>query len=189
MDKIFLFIVDNIGNLLSLNSITKVLRNSGLEVNTGTLTNYLKYLEEVFLVSSAQRYDLKGKRILEGEKKYYISDLGFRNFFSSGFDPGLGKKLENYVYWTLRRAGYQVYIGNINGVEVDFIAEKLHQKIYIQATYLLNSEDVIEREYKSLEMINDHWPKIIVSMDDFQFNPKNGIRHFRVWDWTCTDVA
>ncbi len=93
----------------------------------------------------------------------------------------MGKKLENYVYWVLRRKGYQVYVGTINGKEVDFIAEKLNQKIYIQVTYILNSEEVIDREYKSLELIDNHWLKLVTSLDDLELNPKEGIKHIQLW--------
>jgi predicted AAA+ superfamily ATPase len=181
LDKFFLFIVDNIGNPFSLNSIGRTLKHIGIKANLVTLSNYLKYLEEVFLIASCERYDIKGKRILEGEKKYYISDIGFKNFLSSSFDPGVGKKLENYVYWTLKRNGFHVSVGNINASEVDFIAEKSQQKIYIQVTYLLNSENVVNREYASLENIRDNWPKIVTSLDDVHLNPKNGIEHLRLW--------
>lgn len=181
LDKLFLFIVDNISNPFSINSIGRALASIGIEANLATVSNYLKYLEEVFLISSCDRYDVKGKKILEGEKKYYISDIGFRNFLSSSFDSAMGKKLENYVYWVLRRKGYQVYVGAIHGKEVDFIAEKLNQKIYIQVTYMLNSEEVIDREYKSLELIDNHWLKLVVSLDDLELNPKEGIKHVQLW--------
>lgn len=181
LDKLFLFIVDNIGNPFSLNAIGRTLKAIGIKANLATVSNYLKYLEEVFLIASCDRYDIKGKRILEGEKKYYISDLGFRNYLSSSFDPGIGKKLENYVYWTLRRKGFQVYVGTINNLEIDFIAEKLNQKYYVQTTYSLSSPEVTAREYASLETAQDNWTKIVTSLDDFKLDSKNGIEHLQLW--------
>jgi predicted AAA+ superfamily ATPase len=185
LEKIFLFLIDNISNLFSINSIEKKIKNLGYKTNAVTLGNYIKYLEYSFLFFSVERYNIKGKKILEGEKKYYLNDLGFRNYLSSSFDPGITKKLENFVFQTLIQKGYSVYVGTIDSdLEVDFVAEKLNQRIYIQVTYLLESKEVIEREYGNLEKIKDNWPKYVVSMDKISINPKNGIKHIKAWDLT-----
>ena len=182
LEKIFLFLTDNIGNLFSLNALVKKLKNIGISSNTVTLGNYLQYIENTFLLSGVSRYDVRGKRILDGEKKYYLNDLAFRNFLSSSFDIGMGKLLENYVYNYLKVQGYSIYVGNTGTQEIDFIAEKKDQKIYIQVAYLLIDEQVVEREYGVLEAVKDNWEKIVISMDDIQLSPKNGIRHVRAWE-------
>lgn len=175
------FLIDNAGKLFSTDAIFKKLKSTGLHINAITLNNYIHYSELTFLIHSARRYDLKGKKILEGERKYYLNDLGFSNYLQNTFDNNITRRLENFVYLALLQAGYQVFIGNIYQLEIDFIAEKNQEKIYIQVTYLLSSDEIIAREYGNLEKIHDHWPKWVVSMDDMQLPAKNGIRHVQAW--------
>ncbi|MDD9898616.1 MAG: ATP-binding protein, partial [Candidatus Melainabacteria bacterium] len=182
LEKLFGFLIDNIANPFSANSIQKAFKQQGYKSNTVTIGNYLRYLEYSFLIYGVDRYDIKGKRILEGEKKFYLNDLGFRNYLSSSFDPGIGKKLENFVFQKLIMKGYQVYVGNLDSnLEVDFVAEKAGQKIYLQVAYLLDSEKVIEREYGNLEKIHDNWDKYVVSLDKVELKPKEGIKHIQAW--------
>lgn len=176
------FLIDNMGKLFSINAISNKLKSTGAHINLVTLGNYIHYLELTFLIHSARRYDLKGKRILEGERKYYLNDLGFSNYLQNSFDSNVTRRLENFVYMTLLQMGFQVYVGNMNHLEIDFVAEKNQQKIYIQVTYLLMSDDVIAREYGNLEKITDHWPKYVVSLDDITFPVKNGILHIHAWE-------
>lgn len=175
------FLIDNIGKLFSINAISKKLKSTGVNINLVTLSNYIHYLELTFLIHCARRYDIKGKKILEGERKYYLNDLGFSNYLQNSFDNNITRRLENYVYLALLQAGYQVYIGNLYQLEIDFVAEKEKKVIYIQVTYLLHSEDVIEREYGNLEKIKDNWPKWVVSLDDIQLSEKRGIQHIQAW--------
>jgi hypothetical protein len=176
------FLIDNSGKLFSINAIAQKLKSTGLSVNVMTLTSYIHYFELTFLVHCARRFDLKGKKILEGERKYYLNDLGFSNFLQNSFDNNVIRRLENFVYLALLQAGYQVYVGNLYQREIDFIAEKNQQVIYIQVTYLLYSDEVIAREYGNLEKINDNWPKWVVSLDDVAFPTKEGIRHVHAWE-------
>lgn len=176
------FLIDNVGKLFSVDAIAKKLKATGIRINLVTLTNYIHYLELTFLIHAVRRYDLKGKKILDGERKYYLNDLGFSNYLQSTFDNNVTRSLENFVYTTLLQAGYQVTIGNIYQLEIDFIAEKGKQIIYIQVTYLLHSEEVVAREYGNLEKIKDSWPKWVVSLDEVNFPVKNGIRHVHAWE-------
>lgn len=178
---LFDFLIDNIGKLFSINTIAKKLATTGIKINAITLGNYIQYLELTFVIHCARRYDLKGKKILEGERKYYLNDLGLSNYLQSSFDNNITRRLENYVYIALLQAGYQVHVGRIYQREVDFIAEKDQQLIYIQVTYLLHTEEVTQREYGSLEKIPDNWPKWVVSLDDVSLPTKNGIRHIQAW--------
>lgn len=175
------FIIDNIGHLFSIPAIARKLKSWGKEINIVTVSNYLQYLEMTYLIHGIPRYDIKRKRILEGERKYYLNDLGFYNYLMSSFDNGINKKLENYVYQVLLQAGYKVYVGTLYQLEIDFVAEKNQRIIYLQVTYLLHSQEVIAREYGNLEKINDNWPKMVVSLDEVAFPPKNGIEHIPAW--------
>jgi predicted AAA+ superfamily ATPase len=178
------FLIDNIGKLFSFNSIVNKLNTFGQHTNVVTVSNYIHYLELTFLVHSVSRYDLKGKKILEGERKYYLNDLGFSNYLHSSFDNGINRKLENYIYQGLLQAGCKIYVGNILNLEIDFVAELNHKKFYIQVTYLLHSEEVINREYGNLEKIRDNWPKLVISLDDVSFPDKDGIQHISAWDFS-----
>lgn len=182
IDKIFDFLSDNIGNLFSVNSIVKYLNSCKQKTNFETLSNYVRYLEDVFLIHKVERYDIKGKLILGGEKKYYLNDLSFHNYLFSGFDYGLGKKLENIVYLYYRSQGWNVYVGKIGKKEIDFVIEKQNQKKYIQVTHSLITKKVIDREFKNLEKINDSYEKLVISMDDKSLSNKNGIEHKLAWE-------
>jgi len=182
LESLFSFLVDNIWNLFSLNTIVKKLRQEWLKVNTNTIGNYIKYLENSFIIKSCDRYDLRWKKLLEWQKKYFLNDLGFKNFLFSSFEMSIWKKLENYVYNLLLRKWYRVYVWTMWKLEIDFIAEKKWIKKYFQITYLLASEDVIEREFWNLEKIKDNWEKYVVSMDQINFWIKNWIKHIWVLD-------
>lgn len=176
------FLLDNIGKLFSLRAIAKKLESIASSVNVITLGNYVHYLELTFLLHAVRRYDVRGKKLLEGERKYYVNDLGFSNYLQNGFDHHMTRRLENYVYLFLRQSGYQVYVGGLYQLEIDFIAEKNNERLYVQVTYLLASEDVIAREYGVLEKIHDHWPKWVVSLDQITIPPKEGIHHCPAWE-------
>jgi predicted AAA+ superfamily ATPase len=182
LEKIFLFIIDNLSNLFSINSLVNKLNSQGYSTNAHTLGDYIKYLEEAMIITGVSRYDLKGKKILEGEKKYYLTDLGFRHYLFSDFDSGIGKLLENYIFNYLKLSGYEVYVGKLDQYEIDFIVTKGKEKKYIQVSYLLYGEEVIAREYGNLERIKDNWEKIVISLDDVKLPPRNGIRHLQAWD-------
>jgi predicted AAA+ superfamily ATPase len=179
------FMIDNIGKLFSINAIVKKLSAIGLNENVVTVGNYIYFLELTYLIHSVHRYDLKGKKILEGERKYYLNDLGFSNYLHSTFDEGITRKLENYIFQELLHAGCKIYVGYIFNVEIDFVAQMQNKIYYIQVTYLLHSPEVIEREYGNLEKIKDNWPKIVVSLDEVTFPDKNGIQHVPAWKFSA----
>lgn len=186
IEKLFLFLVDNIGNPFSLNSMVKKLKTEGIESNAVTLSNYIRYFENSYILAGVERYDIKGKQILEGEKKYYVNDTGFKRFLSSNYDLRKSKILENYVFNAFRNHGYRIYIGRIDTLEIDFIVEKSARRIYVQCAYVLDDDKVIKREYGNLSKIQDSWPKLVVSMDEWQNNPQDGIQHIQAWqleDW------
>ena len=183
LDRIYAFTADSIGSFTSVNSLANYMKSNGYSGNIETVGSYLGYLENAFLIHKSVRFDIKGKKIFSREKKYYLNDVGFRSFFSSSFDPAIGKYLENIIFISLLRNGYSVYTGTINGSEIDFIAEKNGEKQYIQVAYLLSSDEIINREFGNLEMINDNYPKTVVSLDEMSFGNKNGIRHMTAWEF------
>ncbi len=182
LDKIFDFLSDNIGNLFSVNSIVKYLNSHNQKTNFETVSNYVKYLEDVFLIHKVERYDVKGKLILGGEKKYYLNDLSFHNYLFSSFDYGLGKNLENIVYLYYRSQDWNVYVGKIGKNEIDFVMEKQNKKKYIQVTHSLITKKIINREFGNLEKINDSYEKLVISMDDKSLGNKEGIEHKLAWE-------
>ena len=183
LEKLLNYIIDSIGSYLSINSISNYLKTSGYKTNMETIGNYVNYLAQTYIIHETERFDLKGKKILGGEKKYYLNDLAFKYYLSSSFDFGVGKYLENAVYLDLKRKGFKVYTGRLRDKEIDFIAEKDNIKKYIQVCYLLADEDVVEREFGNLELIPDHYEKIVVSLDDFNMGNRNGIKHIHAWDF------
>jgi len=152
------------------------------EVSKNTLYNYLEYMSKAMLINKVDRYDVRGKRILRGKYKYYLTDLGFSQIMSVGKRPQLGAYLENIVYNELVSRGYDVKIGNIENGEIDFIATRFEEKIYIQVAYILADEEVIKREFGAFKMVNDNYPKYVLSMDKFDFS-QDGIIHKNVIDW------
>jgi len=182
LERIFKFLIDNIGNLFSINSVVNYLNSNKIKTNFETVANYVNYLVQSFLIYEVERFDLKGKAILLGGKKYYLNDLSFKNYLSSSFDYGLGKHLENAIYIHYRLLGYKIYVGKIAEKEVDFIIEKDKEKKYIQVAYNLLDKKVIEREFSGLEKIQDAYEKVVISLDDVSFGNKNGIKHLLAWE-------
>lgn len=176
LERIIRFTMDNIGNILSAKKISDFLKNQGRKLSTETVYNYLAALEQAFVLYKVSRYDLKGKKILETQEKYYVSDLGLRHALIGYHDNDISGLLENIVYLELLRRGFQVYIGKQGDLEVDFVAIKNDNRLYIQVTYLLASESTIEREYAPLLQISDNYEKIVLSLDSYFPSNRDGIK-------------
>ena len=187
LDKLVDFLIDSVGSSFSVNSVVKTLTAAGFRTNNETIGNYIEFLKDAFFIHSSRRFDLKGRRILKGEQKIYLNDLAFKYYLSSSFDFGIGRYLENIIFMELCRQQYVVYTGGLNGKEIDFIAEKKGERKYVQVAYLLSSKDVIDREFGNLELINDNYEKLVVSMDDVNFGNRDGIRHINAWDF-CSEL-
>jgi predicted AAA+ superfamily ATPase len=181
LEDIFMFLVNNAANLISITNVVNYFKSLGRRTSYDTVSAYIGYMEDAFLVHKSERYDIRGKDTISGNAKYYINDLAYKNYLYTGFGYGIGYKLENLVYLILKRSGYQVYTGVFRNKEVDFTALKDDKILYIQATYLLIDEKTIEREYAPLESITDNYEKMVVSLDDIQFPQKNGIKHAQIW--------
>lgn len=182
LENLYRFLLDNIGNLFSANKIVKYLTSHGTKTNYETISNYLSYITQTYLIHEVNRYDVKGKDILSGNKKYYSNDLSFKNFLSSNFDEGIGKHLENAIFIEAKLKGYTVYVGTIGKQEVDFVLEKNGEKKYIQTCFSIDGKKVIEREFGNFEMIKDNYEKMVVSLDEFPFGNRSGIKHVRAWE-------
>lgn len=171
------FAMDNVGSLVSANSIAKYMKNQGRRISVDTVLNYMVYLTEAFVFDQVPRFDIRGKRHLEVGFKYYLGDLGLRSGFFGTGDRWIGGDLENLVYHELVRRGYRVSIGIMGDREIDFVAEKSATRIYIQVAYLLADATTLEREIRSLLDLPDAYPGVILSMDRSAPGTMNGVRH------------
>lgn len=186
-ENILKFVFDNIGSTFSAKSISDYLKSQNIKVTVETIQNYLSFLEAAYVIYKARRYDLQGKRHLEIHEKYYLADLGLRHALLGYKSSDINDYLENIVYIELKRRGYEVSIGKIGTLEIDFIATKATEKLYVQVTYLLASEEVAEREFKPLQKIKDNYPKYVFSMDKFYGEMFEGIRRLNIIDWLMND--
>ena len=182
LDDLFVYLVNTASSLISITNIINFFASKKRKTNYETLSSYINYLENSFLIHRAERYNIKGKDTISGNSKYYLNDLGYRNYLYSGYGYGIGYLLENAVYLSLRRAGYQVYVGIIRDTEVDFVAIKGDRRLYMQVSFQLTEEKTIEREYRSLKLIDDNFDKYVVSMDDYKIPTNEGIEHISAWD-------
>ena len=192
--KIILFLADNIGNSVSITSIGNTLVNEGLLENGSregkpsvhTVQSYINTLLESYFFYEIKRFDIKGKEYLRTRGKYYIVDIGIRNYLLGMRNRDTGHAIENVVYFELLRRGYDVAIGKIDNAEVDFIATNTENKIYIQVTESMQSEDVRKRELAPLQKIKDNYEKIILSLDTGSDTSFEGIKSINLIDWLLT---
>lgn len=190
LKKIVLFLCSNIGSITSPNSIGNILSNEG-EMNNQkgkniagkTVNKYIDMLHSAFVFYPVHRYDVKGKQLLKTLEKNYIIDMGFRNMLLGYRDVDRGHIIENIVFLELIRRDYRVYIGKVGETEVDFVAEKPNEKLYIQVTESMQSQETRERELRPLRMISDNYEKIILSMDRNYINSYDGIKSLNLLDW------
>lgn len=182
LEDIFKFLNTNIGNLTSFSSIINYFKSKQKKTNYETISTYVGYLKETFIIHQAKRYNLRGKQILGGEYKYYLNDLAFKNFLLGFFPSDIGYNLENYVFIQLKRMGYKVSVGVLSNLEIDFVAQKSDKTIYIQVCYLLSDQKVIDREFGNLLFIKDNYEKYVISLDDMKFSNYEGIIHIHPWE-------
>jgi hypothetical protein len=182
LEDIFNFLCANIGNLTSFSSIVNYFKSKQRKTNYETISTYVEYLINTFIFHQTERFQLQGKQVLGGEYKYYLNDLAFKNLLFGFRATDIGYNLENFVFIQLKRMGYNVSIGKLKNLEIDFVAQKPDKTIYVQVTYLLNSPKVIEREFENLLQINDNHEKCVISLDEFEFSDYKGIKHLRPWE-------
>lgn len=188
LQKIMLFLCSNIGSITSPNNIGNVLSNEGgiqkgKNIAGKTVEKYISMLRNAFVIYSVGRYDVKGKQLLKTLGKNYVIDMGFRNMLLGYRDADRGHILENIVFLELMRRDYRVYIGKVGEMEVDFVAERPDDKIYIQVTESMQSPETRERELRPLRMISDNYEKIVLSMDRNFIHSYDGIKSLYLPDW------
>ena len=182
LNRIVTYILTTPSQVFSADSLKNYMKSESRNVSLETLYNYLDYIYRANLIYKAERYDVRGKRILTGKYKYYLTDLGFTNILSEGKKSQVGAYLENIVYNELIARGYNVNVGTLENAEVDFIATRFDEKIYIQVTYMLSDDKIVDREFNVYNKIEDNYPKYVLSMDKFDMS-QNGIIHKNIIDW------
>lgn len=182
IERLLEYLMSNVGNILSANNITNYLKHEKITTSNKTISNYLRYLENSSLIHKVRQENIKTKKLLSVNEKYYITDQGFIKAIMGINDKNYGHILENIVFMELLRCGYDVYVGRSNTNEVDFVARKNQTQIYVQVSYYMNTKETIEREFKLLENIKDNYPKYIVTMDKIDYS-RNGIKHFNIIDF------
>jgi len=183
LDRIITYVLANIGQTFSANSIAKYFKNEQRKVSTDTVLNYIKACEEAYLFYRLQRQEIKGKKILSVNEKFYVADHGLREAIYGKNNQDIEKVLENIVCLELLRRGYRLTVGSVDDVkEIDFIAVKNNEPAYFQVCYYLAEESTREREFGNLEKINDNYPKYVISMDKVNMS-RNGIKHLHIEDF------
>ena len=179
LENLIKYVGDNIGKPLSATNIQNYMTSNKNEVSKNLILKYLKATTEAFLVHNVTRYNLRGKKLLESNTKYYFGDVGLRNFVVGGRRADdIEKIVENLVYQHLIRLGYKVNVGQMYATEIDFVGTKGDDTIYVQASYLITEESTFEREFGNLQKINDNYPKYVISMTPFLDSSKyEGIIH------------
>lgn len=176
LERILMFSFSNIGNPFSASSIAKFLKSENRKQSNDTILNHLKACTSAYILNKIPRMDLQGKKLLTVNEKYYVADLGLRDALLGNKAKDIGQILENIVCLELLRRGYKVTVGKIGKLEIDFVAEKNGQRLYIQVSYLLADEKTIDREFGVYGKIKDNYPKYVLSLDDFDFS-RDGIIH------------
>lgn len=183
LENIIKYVTDNCGNITTAKGISDYIKSQQIKSSVDTIQNYLLWLSNAYFTYKVNRYDIKGKKYLELYEKYYLSDIGLLFSIFGNRVNDISGKLENIVFLELLSRGYKVSIGKVNNLEVDFIAEKNDDKVYIQVTYLLSDAKVISREFDVLKSINNNYKKIVLSLDKYLGKEIDGILWYNLIDF------
>jgi predicted AAA+ superfamily ATPase len=187
LERIITYVLANVSQTFSANSISKYFKSEQRKVSTDTVLNYIKACEEAYLFHRLKRQDIKGKKLLEVAEKYFVADHGLREaVYGKGADD-IGQVLENIVCIELMRRGYEVFVGAINGQEIDFVGVLNNEPIYVQVAYLLSDKETQNREFGNLLKIEDNFPKYVVSMDMVDLS-RNGINHLNIEEFLTEEL-
>lgn len=187
LNLLLTFLMDNVANTFSARSIVNTLKQQGIRTTVETVTSYIEYIKKAMVIYTAQRYDIKGKKLLTTNEKYYAVDTGLRNCVKPSEKIDYNKLYENVVYLELLSRGYDVKIGKSDDYEIDFIAYKGNDLTYIQVCYILASPETVEREFGNLERIKDNHTKIVISGDTHDFS-QNGIKHYNIIKFLLNEI-
>ena len=184
--RIVAYVIGNIGTTFASTSIAKFLKSEHRTVAPETVLNYIKYCAEAYLFYQVNREDLQGKQILATNEKYYMADHGLREAVFGGNMKDINLILENIVYMELLRRGYSVTVGKVSDKEIDFVCEDHGKKLYVQVSYLLASEETIQREFGAFAGVRDNFPKYVVTMDELDMS-RDGIKHRNIRDFLLAE--
>ena len=180
-NRVVKFIIENVGKTFSANSIVKFLKSEGRALSVESIYNYLEWLEKAFVIYRCRRYDLQGKSVLKTQEKFYLADQSLK-YCIMGFNPkSIASMLENIVYFELKRRGYEVYIGKLGTKEIDFVAIKRDERIYVQVCRTLPENS--DREIGNLLTIKDQYPKYVVTLDELSTGNVNGVKIIHLFDF------
>lgn len=182
LNRVIQFMMENIGGVISANSITKFLKSDNITTSVDTVLNYVEYINNSMIASKASRYNIRGKSVMTLLEKYYLVDLGLLQLKSSPIEKKVGGRLENIVYNELLARGYDVYIGKTDNGEIDFVVDNFGDRFYIQVADYLSSDEVIEREFGAYKNVADNFPKYVITMDKMDYS-RDGIIHKNIIDW------
>lgn len=186
LERVIRYAFDNIGNTFSGKNVADYFKSQQRKIDINTVYNYLNALEGAFILYRVPRYDIKGKEILKTQEKFYVSDISLIYATMGYKDRMISGILENLVFLELKRRGYSVFVGKFDDKEIDFVAERANEKIYVQVGYKLESTQTINREFKPLTDIKDQYPKYVVTMDDFWKDSIEGVKHLYITDFLLT---
>ncbi len=189
LERVLHFVFDNIGNIFSSRNISAYFISQQRKVDQSTIFHYLNALSDAFIINRIQRYDIRGKEILQTNEKYYLGDISLAYAAFGYKDRLISGILENIVLLELQRRGYDVFVGKSGDKEIDFIAERQNQKLYVQVAYkIVDSEDTVTREFAPLLALKDQYPKYVVTLDDFWQDNVEGVKHIYLPDFLLMDT-
>ena len=186
LERIIFYVTANVGTIFSASTVSKYLKSEGRSVSAETVLNYIKACTDAFLFYKVKRQDVQGKKLLAVNEKYYVADHGIREAVYGGNMKDINLVLENIVYMELLRRGYKVTVGKAADKEIDFVCEDRGEKIYVQVTYLLASEETVRREFGAFDGVRDNFPKYVVSMDELDMS-REGIHHLNIRDFLLAE--
>lgn len=183
LENLVLYLADNTGKIISANNVSKYMKSNGENISASVILNYLNYLSDAYVINKVNRYDIHGKRLFDSNEKYYFEDNGIRNAIAGGTREGdVEKVIENVVYQNLVRLGYEVFVGQLQSSEIDFVCTKPNgEKKYVQVSYLIVNEETRKKVFGNLMKIQDNYPKYVVSMTPLiTNNDYDGIKHIHL---------
>lgn len=187
LNRVIQFVMENLGGIISPNSITGYLKNEKLQTTPDTILNYVEYITNSLIVNKVNRYNIRGKSVMATLEKYYLTDLGLLQLKKSPIEKKIGGRLENIVYNELIARGYEVYIGKTDKGEIDFVIDDFGERTYIQVADYLSSDEVVQREFGAYKQVDDNYPKYVLTMDKINYS-QNGIIHKNIIDWLLEEA-
>lgn len=186
LNRVMQFLMENIGGIISSNSILGYLKNENVKTTADTIMNYIEYINNSLIVNKVNRYDIRGKSVMATLEKYYLTNLGLLQLKKSPIEKKVGGRLENIVYNELIARGYEVYIGKTQKGEIDFVVDDFGDRKYIQVADYLSSDEVVEREFGAYKSVADNYPKYVITMDKLDYS-RDGIIHKNIIDFLLSE--